>query len=520
MAKKHISYFGQYPEFVFPEKFLEKYYLHIQQEDKGNTLSDRILNDLDLNEFIEHSNHCVSAIGQQYFYSKIRLTDIENNNWNKDEKIIEKINNDESLRTKVEKALHKLQNTKSLFIVDLIFQQHIEIPRIFLLYKLLFLGSVATLLLSFINSAFFLVFIGLLIINSIIHYTNKKNLQLYIDSIPMLIRMHETIEELKNIEGIKEIDEDIDPAIKVLKSLRKKLSMISIEAKMDEGFWSLVWTVMELVKMAFLIEPIVFFNAILQLKGNKKELEQIYRFIGKTDFLYAIASLRKTLVPYTLPNFTEQNIYSADDIYHPLINNCVSNTIHLENQSVLLTGSNMSGKTTFIRTIGLNLISALAINTCFAKNITMSRYQLNSAIRMNDDLLNDKSYYFDEVLRIKEMLEISRSKQSSLFLLDEIFKGTNTVERIAAGKAVLEYLSKSNLVIVSTHDIELADLLKDSFVLYHFSEQVDDNNIDFDYKLKPGKLTNRNAIKILKLNQYPHVVIEEALKIAEKLDEG
>jgi hypothetical protein len=518
MAKKHISYFGQIPEFGFPEKWIASYYRYIQKKN-DNTLSDRILNDLDLDQFIENSNHCISAIGQQFFYSKLRLTDIRTNNWNRDEKIIEKINSEGSLRTKIEKALHKLQNTKSLFIVDLIYQQHIEIPKMFLFYKLLFWGSVAALLFSFINSAFFLVFIGFLIVNSIIHYSNKKNLQLYIDAIPMLIRMHETITNLNDIEEIKEIDTEINPAIKELKSLRKKLSLLSIEAKMDEGFWSLIWTLMEMVKMAFLIEPIVFFNAIVQLKGNKKELEQIYRFIGKTDFLYAIASYRKTLVHYTLPVYTDQNIYAAEDLYHPLIKNCVSNTIHLENQSVLLTGSNMSGKTTFIRTIGINLISALAINTCFARRLTTTAYHLNSAIRMNDDLLNDKSYYFDEVLRIKEMLEISHTDQRSLFLLDEVFKGTNTVERIAAGKAVLEYLSKSNLVIVSTHDIELAELLKDSFILYHFSEQVDDNNIDFDYKLKPGKLTHRNAIKILKLNQYPEEVIEEAMKIAEKLDE-
>lgn len=517
MAKKHISYFGQEPEFVFPEKFLAKYYHHINQKNDKNALSDRIINDLDLNLFIEHSNHCISSIGQQYYYAKLRLLDAESSNWDKNEQTIEQISNQDGIRKKIEIALKKLQNTKSLFIVDLIFRNHIKIPKWFFLLKILFLGSVSSLLFSTINDAFFLIFILFLIINSSLHYWNKKNLQLYIDAIPMLIRMHDTVKELNAISEIKELDKNIDSAIKVLKSLRKKLSFVEIEAKMDQGLWSVVWTAMELVKMAFLIEPIIFFNAIKQLKGNKKELEQVFCFIGKVDFLYAIASYRKSLNYYSLPNFTEQNEFTAVDIYHPLIENCISNNISLKNQSVLLTGSNMSGKTTFIRTIGINMISALAINTSFAKNFSSTRYQLQSAIRMNDDLLNDKSYYFDEVLRIKEMLDLSKTNRASLFLLDEIFKGTNTIERIAAGKAVLEYLAKNNLVLVSTHDIELADLLKDSFVLYHFSEQVDDNNIDFDYKIKPGKLTTRNAIKILKLNQYPAEVIEEAIKTAEKL---
>jgi DNA mismatch repair ATPase MutS len=104
-------------------------------------------------------------------------------------------------------------------------------------------------------------------------------------------------------------------------------------------------------------------------------------------------------------------------------------------------------------------------------------------------------------------------------LLDEIFKGTNTIERISAGKAVLSFLNTgSNIVFVSTHDIELAELLNDSYELYHFSEQVNNNTVDFDFKLKPGKLKNRNAIRILEINDYPKEVITEAIKISRELD--
>ena len=108
----------------------------------------------------------------------------------------------------------------------------------------------------------------------------------------------------------------------------------------------------------------------------------------------------------------------------------------------------------------------------------------------------------------------------NLFLLDEIFKGTNTVERISAGKAVLSALTKeNNLVFVSTHDIELADLLKDEYELYHFSEKVNHKTVDFDYKLKDGKLKNRNAIRILQINDYPESIIAEAIALAKQLDE-
>ncbi len=164
----------------------------------------------------------------------------------------------------------------------------------------------------------------------------------------------------------------------------------------------------------------------------------------------------------------------------------------------------MSGKTSFIRTIGINILTGLTLNTCFADHFSMPKMRLFSAIRISDDLMNDRSYYFEEVLTIKEMILKSGNGVPNLFLLDEIFKGTNTIERISAGEAVLSYLSKSdNIVFVSTHDIELADLLKEEYELYHFSEKVDNKTVDFDYKLKDGKLKNRNAIRIL------HIILKQ-----------
>ena len=149
----------------------------------------------------------------------------------------------------------------------------------------------------------------------------------------------------------------------------------------------------------------------------------------------------------------------------------------------------------------------------------MPRLRVYSAIRISDDLMNDKSYYFEEVLTIKEMIDKSGNGNPNLFLLDEIFKGTNTVERISAGKAVLSSLAKDdNIVFVSTHDIELTDLLKDEYDLYHFSEIVNNKTVDFDYKLKEGKLKNRNAIRILQINGYPENIIKEAIEISTEFD--
>ncbi len=277
---------------------------------------------------------------------------------------------------------------------------------------------------------------------------------------------------------------------------------------------------MELFKIAFLLEPLLLFSVLKQLDEKRKEMEALFVFVGRIDSLVSIASLRKGLKTYCIPNINlKEKTLFAEGMYHPLIKNCVKNSIRVEQKSILLTGSNMSGKTSFIRSIGINVITGMAINTCFADEFLMPGMRLFSAIRISDDLMNDKSYYFEEVITIKEMIEKSADGIPNLFLLDEIFKGTNTAERISAGKSVLSYLSKgNNLVFVSTHDIELAALLKDEFDLYHFSEIIGHKTVNFDYKLKKGKLKNRNAIRILQINGYPESIIEEAISIAKRID--
>jgi len=298
------------------------------------------------------------------------------------------------------------------------------------------------------------------------------------------------------------------------------MSFFKVEAKLQNDLNVLFWGILELFKILFLLEPLLLFEVLKQLDTKRKEIEGLFIFVGQIDSLISIASLRKGLDKYCVPLAVNgKKTLVAKEVYHPLIPDCVTNSIRVDTKSILLTGSNMSGKTSFIRTIGINVITGLTLNTCFAEQFSMPRMRVFSAIRISDDLMNDRSYYFEEVLTIKEMIDKSGNGVPNLFLLDEIFKGTNTVERISAGKAVLSSLAKAdNMVFVSTHDIELADLLKDEYELYHFSERVDNKTVDFDYKLKDGKLKNRNAIKILQINDYPESIINEAIEISKELD--
>jgi DNA mismatch repair ATPase MutS len=107
------------------------------------------------------------------------------------------------------------------------------------------------------------------------------------------------------------------------------------------------------------------------------------------------------------------------------------------------------------------------------------------------------------------------NQEQNLFALDEVFRGTNTVERIASAKAILSYLNKGeNIVIVSTHDVELAEMLKEEYDLYHFSESVEGKQLLFDHTLKDGPLKTRNAITILEIADYPKEIVEEARRLS------
>ena len=274
----------------------------------------------------------------------------------------------------------------------------------------------------------------------------------------------------------------------------------------------------ELVKIAFNIETILFHRFTGSITAHREAIHDVFRFIGETDAAISVMRLRRG-TPTCRPTFIEGKYLEAVQVVHPLIPDCVANTLTLDGTGLLLTGSNMSGKTTFVRTVMLNALLGETICTCFAEGFTAPYMRLHSSIRIADDVSEGTSYYLQEVLTVKRLLEAAEQPSPCLFVLDELFKGTNTTERIAAGKAVLARLNRGpHIVLAATHDIELAELLRgDGYELHHFREEVADGQLVFDYRLHTGPLTTRNAIRILELYDYPPELIAEALDTQEKL---
>ena len=502
-------------------EFVGKYFYNKDQPKTGQIISDRTCKDLNIDELFDFIDRTHSKIGEQFLYNRLRTIPENPKDLSDQEYVISQIGNDRNLRLQLKKTLQKLDKPEAYSICSIFQEEHLKRPKWFFIIPVLSLISLSLLVASAFISKLFIPFICVFIINLWFHYSNKKNLYSYISTLPQLHKLNIAADCLSKLNLLQEQDHQLKRSIKEINQLKGQMSFLKMEESLQSDVGELLWGVLELIKIGFLVEPILLFHIIDKLENKRSEINEIFDFVGKVDTLQSIASLRLSLPNYCIPDIhAEPKTLQAEALYHPLIENCISNNVKMNYKSMLLTGSNMSGKTTFIRTIGVNALTAFTINTSFAKSFSLPRMNIWTAIRINDDLLNDKSYYFEEVLTIKEMIDKSQNGQANLFLLDEIFKGTNTIERISAGKAVLSSLNQNtNLVFVSTHDIELADLLKTEYDLYHFNEQVQNDTIYFDYKLKTGKLKFRNAIRILEINNYPSHITNEAFEISENLEE-
>ena len=193
-------------------------------------------------------------------------------------------------------------------------------------------------------------------------------------------------------------------------------------------------------------------------------------------------------------------------VSHPLLNplKAIPNDFMINEgqQIILLTGANMSGKTTFMRTLGINCVLVNLGLSPFAEEFGFSGFQLYTSMRNTDNLGESVSSFYAELSRIKQLIDRIERGEEILFLLDEILKGTNTEDRIAGSEALIRQVDNTMaLGIISTHDIELAELESrmSSVKNFSFHSEIHDQNIDFDYKIKRGACPSFNAHKLMEL---------------------
>ena len=274
----------------------------------------------------------------------------------------------------------------------------------------------------------------------------------------------------------------------------------------------------EYVKIALLQEPIAYEYLRKAISERRSELKEAYDIIGLIDGMISVASYRACIPIHTIPRLDKYPDVARHlefvDIRHPLISNPVPNSLRM-NQPVLITGSNASGKSTLLKAIAINAIFAQTICTCLAREDSSSMYAMFSSMALRDSVIHGESYFIVEIKSIKRILDYLNDEVPCLCLIDEVLRGTNTVERIAASSQVLAYLARHNCsCLAASHDVELTYILEKLYRSVHFQEVISNEEIIFDYKLYDGRATSTNAIKLLSLIGYSNAIVHEAEKHA------
>lgn len=253
------------------------------------------------------------------------------------------------------------------------------------------------------------------------------------------------------------------------------------------------------------------YRCLVDLEKWKKQSGEALKFwintLAEVEALVSLSNIHRDHPHWALPKVAKApSVYRGKSVAHPLISKeAVSNDIRLdpENPILLITGSNMSGKSTYLRTAGINLhLLNIGTKVC-AKEMEASLMQIYTCMRISDNIEKNISSFYGEILRIKTIVEETQKGKPVFFLLDEIFKGTNSTDRHIGAKILIQQLYETGGVgLVSTHDLELSALEENPEVgvkNYHFQETYREGEIHFDYKLRPGASTTTNALYLMKL---------------------
>ena len=452
--------------------------------------------DFEMPQILEKINYTYTQIGNEYLYN---LFFKENNDFIAQETIIKKLND----QKKLAEIIFQLNSLNKEYVPILSVTKNLKkFPFKYYLAVIIILfidiASIIATVIDFNNFYFIIiVFLFSLLLNT--QLTQKTGtVSLQTSFINDMVRVGT---KLLKINVYPDSNQNIlSTSLKSLKKITKITYCFNIVKQVD------IFGIFELLKSIFFIE-------ILQSAQLVKKSEQVihdvfvlYENIGLLDTCITIKVNRDKL-DICIPQIIEEKKIEVIEGYHLLIEKPVKNTAILKNNTII-TGSNASGKSTFLKMIGANMLLAKALNTSFAKEFKYYPFALISSIHMKDDIIMGDSYYVKEIKRLKQITNHANN-QESLILIDEILKGTNEKERIVIARAMLKYLFKSrSMIIITTHDIELANNFND-IDKYCFNDIKRGNNVIFDYLIKEGVCTIGNAVAIVKSLNFDQDIIKE-----------
>jgi len=481
--------------------------------DNKYILDDRTWSDLDMNLVYAQIDRTITIPGEHVLYSILRQPLFSKCELSERDRIINLYLQNQNIREKHQIILTKLEKEGGRYLADMLWGDRPSTNKYAFLYRFIIILIPFFILIGLFN--YHLAWFGLIAIffsNMIIHYRTKRKISDYFPTVRYLGKLVKCANKLADIKHPV-----LEKYLKMTKECINKVSPIA--NKINFLTWEGNNVIYDYINILFLIE-VRNINSVLSLINRyENQLKKIFDSVGFIDSMIAIASYRAGLKSFVKPKFTNSGpLMIIEDAVHPLVNEAIPNSISLEHGGVLITGSNMSGKTTFLKTIGINTVLAQTINTCLARKYQSCFFNTLTLIGRKDNIIEGRSYYLDEIIGLRRIIDGLNKEVPCLCLLDEVFRATNSLERISASAEILLYLVKKNCCIfATTHDLELVELQGNRYYNYHFQEEISEDDLFFNYKLHKGPSTTRNAIKLLRHVGYPEEITDAAdLRIQEK----
>ncbi len=457
-------------------------------------------------------DHAASEPGRQFLYHCLRSPHFRTEPLVRLDHVVRELSADETVATRVRVALKDLSDPRAAYLEGLLFDELPRRPRLWWLFPVLTASALTCLALIAVWPQMALVWLGVCVVNVGVQVIYKPRVKRFIPALhelPAFLSVSRTL-------GTLPIAELADEA-RVLREGAANFAPLRLATRWlmfePEQANELVSSLYEYANLLFLLDVNAFVFATETLRRSRELAREMFVALGYIDVAQSIAEWRRALAQWATPEFTApRKQLHVEEMSHPLLAAPVANTLNVDSTSVLITGSNMSGKTTFVRTLGVNAVLAQTLCTTCARAWRGPMLHVRTSIQRADSLMEGKSTYLSEVESVLTLVRAKESESQHLFLLDEIFRGTNTTERVAAAYAVLAFLNTGlDLTVAATHDLELLELLNGTYAMHHFREQVGDDGLTFDYLIRPGASSTRNAIALLQVMQYPESLVADAL---------
>lgn len=501
--------FGKMPKIRDWNDTVANYYDAVND---GTGVDDITWNDLSMNEVFQRLNSCDCSAGEEILYWRLRRNRIPAEDRMLFEQQVREWAKGDDEREKIEELLCDIGKSASSYYIPA-YMDGIEeyVLGNQWLYRILqILLGVSVIAMPFLPAdSMTFPFVTVCALNLGIYFWINMKHELELSLIGTAVSLLGNAKRIAGRKRIRELFPELQEALRGLKGVIRGERVLRIKRE-GSGTGDVMGTLLDYVMGITLIQITTYNKVMKRLIDHADAYMTVYRCIGELDAAICIASFRQTLPWYCTPEYTDGKKLEMTEMYHPLIKEPVPNDLTLE-KSCLITGSNASGKSTFIKAAAVNAVLAQAVNTCMARRFVMPEAEVITSMAVKDDLLAGESYFIREIRYLKRILDSLTDDRVTICAIDEILRGTNTGERIRASRAILEYLGDKNCIaLVATHDKELTELLKNDYLNFHFSEEIGEDDIVFSYKIMEGPATSQNAVKLLEFAGFPQEIIAAA----------